>query len=110
MLRTHLRFQLVLLGLVLSGCVRSYAEERKTDDSIVLISYERSRGSMYMNGHFFYLKTFNVTMSNMGKRNLGLIGKCFLLTSSKGDTYHVDTVDENMSVESLQGGGIYPGP
>lgn len=91
----------LIVSILLSSCC--FATFAVTLDNIMVISTEKSQGSISAGEKNFYTKQFDISLANNGK-TINLSNTCLKAFNADGKEFKLDTIDEKLTKGELKKG------
>ncbi|HGJ5900115.1 DUF4354 family protein [Arsenophonus apicola] len=96
----------LLASILLSSCC--FTTFAGTLDNIIVISTEKSQGSISLGEKSFYTKQFDISLANNGE-TINLSNTCLKAFNSDRKEFKLDTIDEKLTKGELKKGKLLKG-
>ena len=73
-------------------------------DEVSIIATPRSESATSLGGETFFSQTFDVTLTNVGEKEIDLTTLCLAARDSSGKEFHLDTIQNTLTSGTLKPG------
>lgn len=74
-------------------------------DAVMVFARQGDKGSVSVGDKHFRTQAFKVRLVNAAKSEISLKNRCLVAQSAAGQSFRLDTVDEELTAETLKPGG-----